>query len=107
MGQLARILVVDLGQGGHPEPTFMCVFRCKDGYLPIMLLARAMGGRGLIAIRDAKPPQRKDWQPFPESGTSSTPAPSYLCGFPLQAIPENTHGPIRWLPSNWSLRPTP
>ena len=68
----------DLSQGGHPETGVYVRFRCKDGYLPIMPLTRAMSGQGLIAIRDANAPKGQDWQPLPGSGTSSTPAPSYL-----------------------------
>jgi mono/diheme cytochrome c family protein len=68
----------DLSQGVHPESGVYVRFRCKDGYLPIMPLTRAMSGQGLIAIRDANAPQGQDWQPLPGSGTSSTPAPSYL-----------------------------
>jgi mono/diheme cytochrome c family protein len=68
----------DLGQAGHPETDVYLRFRCKDGYLPIMPLARAMGAKGLIAIRDANAPQGEDWQPLPGSRTSSTLAPSYL-----------------------------
>jgi len=62
----------------HPEAGVYVRFRCKDGYLPLMPLARAMAGQGLIAIRDANAPQGKDWQPLPESGTSSALTPSYL-----------------------------
>jgi len=64
--------------GGHPETDLYVRFRCTDGYLPIMPLARAMAGKGLIAIRDANAPQGKDWQPLPGIETSSTLAPSYL-----------------------------
>jgi hypothetical protein len=70
-----RDVLNDLGQGGRPETGVYVRFRCKDGYLPIMPLARAMGGKGLIAIRDANAPQGEDWQPLP-GGTSSTLAPS-------------------------------
>jgi mono/diheme cytochrome c family protein len=68
----------DLGRGGHPESDIYVRFRCKDGYLPIMPLARAMGGKGLIAIRDANAPPGEDWQPLPKGVTASTLAPSYL-----------------------------
>src|SRR5689334_17058287 len=47
----------NLGQGGRAETDVYVRFRCKDGYLPIMPLARAMGAKGLIAIRDANAPQ--------------------------------------------------
>jgi mono/diheme cytochrome c family protein len=68
----------DLGRGGHPEGELYVRFRCKDGYVPMMPLARAMGAKGLIAIRDENAPQGEDWQALPDSGTSSTLAPSYL-----------------------------
>ncbi len=68
----------DMRLEGHPESDVYVRFRCKDGYLPIMPLARAMGSNGLIAIRDANAPQGKDWQQLPGSGTSSTPGPSYI-----------------------------
>lgn len=73
-----RDVLQDLSHAGHPESDVYVRFRCKDGYLPIMPLARAMGARGLIAIRDVNAPQGADWQPAPGSETSSTPAPSYL-----------------------------
>jgi mono/diheme cytochrome c family protein len=68
----------NLAQGGRAETDVYVRFRCKDGYLPIMPLARAMGAKGLIAIRDANAPQGQEWQPLPGSATASTPAPSYL-----------------------------
>jgi mono/diheme cytochrome c family protein len=73
-----RDVLADLGRGGRPEADLYVRFRCKDGYLPIMPLARAIGGKGLIAIRDANAPQGEDWQPLPAGETSSTLAPSYL-----------------------------
>lgn len=73
-----RDVLKDLDSRGHPESDLYVRFRCKDGYLPIMPLARAMEGKALIAIRDANAPQGEDWQPVPERGASSTPAPSYL-----------------------------
>jgi mono/diheme cytochrome c family protein len=73
-----RDVLEDLGQADHPETDVYVRFRCKDGYLPIMPLARAMGAKGFIAIRDANASQGEDWQPLPGSGTSSTLAPSYL-----------------------------
>jgi mono/diheme cytochrome c family protein len=68
----------DLGRGGHPESDIYVRFRCKDGYLPIMPLTRALGGKALIAIRDLNASQGEDWHPLPGSGSRSTPAPSYL-----------------------------
>jgi mono/diheme cytochrome c family protein len=73
-----RDVLKNLSLAGHPESDVYIRFRCQDGYLPIMPLARAMGAKGLIAIRDANAPQGADWQPAPESGVLSTPAPSYL-----------------------------
>jgi mono/diheme cytochrome c family protein len=77
-GLWLRDVLKDLGQAGHPETDVYVRFRCKDGYLPVMPLARAMAGNGLIAIRDANAPQGEDWQPLPGSGAASTLAPSYL-----------------------------
>jgi mono/diheme cytochrome c family protein len=76
-----RDLLKDL-RPGRSESDLYVRFRCKDGYLPIMPLARAMSGNGLIAIRDANAPQGEDWQRLPGSGTPSTPAPSYLVWVP-------------------------
>lgn len=76
-GLWLRDVLQGLGQG-HPETGVYVRFRCKDGYLPIMPLARAMGANGLIAIRDVNAPQGEDWQPVPGSETASTPSPSYL-----------------------------
>jgi cytochrome c2 len=73
-----RDVLQDLGHAGHPQADVYVRFRCKDGYLPIMPLARAMGGKGLIAVRDADAPQGENWQQVPGNGASSTPAPSYL-----------------------------
>jgi mono/diheme cytochrome c family protein len=77
-GLWLRDVLKDLGQGHHPETGVYVRFRCKDGYLPIMPLARAMRGKGLIAIRDTNAGDGENWQPLTGSGTSSTPAPSYL-----------------------------
>ena len=73
-----RDVLKDLSRGGYSETGLYVRFRCKDGYLPIMPLDRAMGGRGLIAVRDANAPRGEDWQRVPDNGTASTPAPSYL-----------------------------
>jgi len=73
-----RDVLKNLDRGSHPEAGFYLRFRCKDGYLPVMPLPRAMGAQALIAIRDANAPPGKDWQPLPGGGTSSTLAPSYL-----------------------------
>ena len=77
-GLWLRDVLNDLRQGRGSQTGLYVRFRCKDGYLPIMPLARAMGGKGLIAIRDVNAPQGEDWQPLPGSGSSSTLAPSYL-----------------------------
>ncbi len=63
---------------GHPRDDQYVRFRCKDGYLPIMPLPRALAGKGLIAIRDVNAGQGQNWALLPESKTPSTPAPSYL-----------------------------
>lgn len=68
----------ELGAAGKLQPDLYLRFRCKDGYLPIMPLARAQGGKALIAIRDLGAPAGKKWQPRPEGGANSTPEPSYL-----------------------------
>ncbi len=68
----------DLAQERQSESDLYVRFRCKDGYLPIMPLAKALGGKGLIAIRDVNAPQGEHWQVLRENGTSSSPAPSYL-----------------------------
>jgi mono/diheme cytochrome c family protein len=96
-GLWLRDVLKDLGQGGHPEADVYVRFRCKDGYLPIMPLVRAMGGKGLIAIRDANAPQGEDWQPLPGTGTSSTPAPSYLVWLSPPGGPEEYPWPYQML----------
>jgi len=63
---------------GKLESGLYLRFRCKDGYLPIMPLARAKEGKALLAVRDLGAPAGQDWQPQPDSGAKSTPAPSYL-----------------------------
>lgn len=73
-----RDVLTDLSRGGHPEADVYVRFRCKDGYLPMMPLERAMDAKGLIAIRDTDAPRGEDWQPLSQNGSSSTPAPSYL-----------------------------
>jgi hypothetical protein len=95
-GLWLRDVLKDLSQG-HPEADVYVRFRCKDGYLPIMPLARALGGQGLIAIRDANAPQGEDWQPLPGSGTSSTLAPSYLIWLSPPGNPEEYPWPYQML----------
>lgn len=73
-----RDVLKDLSYAGHAQSDVYVRFRCRDGYLPIMPLSRALKSEGLIAIRDVRAPAGKDWQPAPAAGESSTPAPSYL-----------------------------
>ena len=73
-----RDLLQDLSYAGHQKSDVYVRFRCKDGYLPIMPLARAMSGRGLVAIRDLGAPPGKEWEPTLANGVLSIPAPSYL-----------------------------
>ena len=77
-GLWLRDVLNKLNQGHRSETDMYVRFRCKDGYFPVMPLARAMGSKGLIALRDENAPQGEDWQPLPGSGASSTLAPSYL-----------------------------
>ena len=90
-----RDVLKDLTVGRRSEADLYVRFRCKDGYLPTMPLARAMGGKGLIAIREANAPQGKDWQPLPGSGISSTPAPSYLVWVSPPGDPEEYPWPYQ------------
>ena len=73
-----RDLLQDLSYVGHPESDVYVRFRCKDGYLPIMPLGRAMSGRGLVAIRDLGARAGEEWEPTLANGALSIPAPSYL-----------------------------
>ena len=93
-GLWLRDVLTDL-EGSRPETGVYVRFRCKDGYLPIMPLARAMEARGLIAIRDANARQSEDWQPLPGSGTSSTPAPGYLVWISPPGGPDEYPWPYR------------
>lgn len=77
-GLWLRDVLEEMNYAGHPEADVYVRFRCKDGYLPIMPLARALGGKGLIAIRDLHAPPGKDWEPLPAKGESATLSPSYL-----------------------------
>ncbi|MFL6353011.1 MAG: c-type cytochrome [Bryobacteraceae bacterium] len=85
----------NLGRGGHSETELYVRFRCKDGYLPIMPLTRAMGSKGLIAIRDANAPAGQDWEPLPGTGTASTLAPSYLVWLSPPGGPEEYPWPYQ------------
>jgi mono/diheme cytochrome c family protein len=108
-GVWLRDVLRDLGLGGHPESDVYVRFRCKDGYLPIMPLTRAMSGKGLIAIRDANAPKGEEWQSVPGGGTSSsTPAPSYLVWVSPPGGPEEYPWPyqmvaIELIPSSDAL----
>jgi mono/diheme cytochrome c family protein len=73
-----RDLLKGMSYAGHTEDEVYVRFRCKDGYLPIMPLSRALKGDGLVAIRDMHALPGKDWEPVSANGEFSTPAPSYL-----------------------------
>jgi len=73
-----RDVLKDLSHAGHPESDVYVRFRCKDGYLPIMPLSRALKGQGLIAVRDLGAPTGRDWESSSANGEPSTPAPGYL-----------------------------
>jgi len=90
-----RDVLKDLDSGGHAKTDVYVRFRCKDGYLPIMPLARAVQAKGLIAIRDANAAQGADWRPAPGSETSSTPAPSYLVWVSPPSGPEEYPWPYQ------------
>ena len=93
-----RDVVKDLvSQAHHSETDLYLRFRCKDGYFPIMPLARAKRGEGLIAIRDANAPEGKQWRPLPGSGNSSTLAPSYLVWVSPPGGPEEFPWPYQML----------
>lgn len=62
----------------YPESETYVRFRCKDGYAPTVPLTRALKVNALIALRDKRAPQGKDWEQLPGSNAPSTPAPSYL-----------------------------
>ncbi|HUA57822.1 MAG TPA: c-type cytochrome [Verrucomicrobiae bacterium] len=73
-----RDLLKDMSYAGHAESDVYVRFRCKDGYAPIMPLARALSGKGLLAVRDLNAPAGKSWELFSANGQTSTPAPAYL-----------------------------
>ncbi len=85
----------DLGRGGHADSDIYVRFRCQDGYLPIMPLTRALGAKALVAFRDANASQGEDWQPLPDSGSASTPAPSYLVWLSPPGDPEEYPWPFQ------------
>src|SRR4051794_15023056 len=88
-------LLKDLERGGHSASDLYVRFRCKDGYLPIMPLARALGAKGLVAIRDANAPSGQDWEVLPDSKRPSTPAPSYLVWVSPRVDPEEYPWPYQ------------
>ena len=90
-----RDILKDLARGGRPEADVYVRFRCKDGYLPIMPLPRALAAKGLVAIRDANAPQGEDWQALPGNESSSTPAPSYLVWLSPPGDPDEYPWPYR------------
>ena len=73
-----RDFLKELSYTGHPESDVYVRFRCKDGYAPIMPLARALGAKGFIAVRDLGAASGTNWESFSANGTTSTPAPAYL-----------------------------
>ena len=73
-----RDLLKDLSYAGHAESDVYVRFRCKDGYAPIMPLARAQRGEGLIAVRDLGAAPGQNWEPLRANGQTLTPAPGYL-----------------------------
>jgi mono/diheme cytochrome c family protein len=73
-----RDVLAEMKYAGHAEADIYVRFRCKDGYLPIMPLSRALRGDGLVAIRDLHAAPGKDWAPSTASREPSTPSPSYL-----------------------------
>lgn len=73
-----RDLLKDLSFAGHSESDVYVRFCCKDGYLPMMPLSRALRGEGLLAVRDLGAPSGKDWESAPDHAVPATPAPSYL-----------------------------
>ncbi len=90
-----RDLLEHLSRGGQPESEVYVRFRCKDGYLPLMPLIRALGGKGLLAIRDAAAPQGEDWQRLPGSAPPATPAPGYLVWLSPAGDPEEYPWPYQ------------
>ena len=85
----------NLGQGRRSDTGLYVRFRCKDGYLPIMPLARAREGKGLIAIRDARASRGEDWQPAPGKPSSLSLSPSYLVWVSPAGDPEEYPWPFQ------------
>ncbi|MFL6449340.1 MAG: c-type cytochrome [Bryobacteraceae bacterium] len=87
--------LLNSGHAGHPETDLYVRFRCKDGYLPIMPLTRALGAKGFIAIRDANAPQGEDWQRLPGSEASASPTPGYIVWLSPPGDPEQYPWPYQ------------
>ena len=87
-----------LGTAGRPESDLYVRFRCRDGYLPIIPVSRALSGKGLIAIRDLNAPPGQEWQSTPTSnGETTTPGPSYLVWVDPPGGPEEYPWPYQML----------
>jgi len=91
-----RDVLKRLGTAGRAESELYVRFRCKDGYLPMMPLSRALSSQALIAIRDVNAPPGDDWQQIPEvTGSRATPAPSYLVWVAPPGGPEDYPWPYQ------------
>lgn len=88
-------ILEDLRDEGHPESETYVRFRCKDGYAPMMPLARALRGKGLVAFRDTGASGGEAWQPLPGAEGSATPAPSYLVWVSPPGDPEEYPWPYQ------------
>src|SRR5258708_2185046 len=64
----------ELGARGHSQSDTYVRFRCKDGYAPIMPLARALGGKGLIALQDLAASRGQEWLSGTDHGETLIPA---------------------------------
>ena len=88
-------ILKDLHEDSRPESETYVRFRCKDGYAPMMPLARALRGKGLVAFRDTGASGGQDWRPLPGGETSATPAPSYLVWVSPPGDPEQYPWPYQ------------
>jgi mono/diheme cytochrome c family protein len=77
-GILLSDLIKQLTSTKIPSGELYLRFRCVDGYLPIMPLARASTGKAVVAFRDLNAGPGKDWQTFASTNGPQTPAPSYI-----------------------------
>ena len=73
-----RDILKKLGVANHRGSDLYLRFRCKDGYLPLMPLTRALDGQALVAVRDLHARHGQTWNVLSANGVTSTPAPSYL-----------------------------